>query len=241
MSTQKIRCIIVDDEPLAAEILEAYVSKVSFLELVKTCADAFEAMECLKQAQVDLIFLDINMPDLSGIEFLNALPHKPAVIFTTAYADYAVEGFNLDAIDYLLKPISFERFMRAANKAENALQAGSKTPVVEQSANPPSSSEHLFIKTEYKIVKVDLKDIWYVEGLKDYIKIVTPDGPLLTLQSMKNMQEHLPDAQFMRVHKSYIIAIAHIESIERNKIKIQDKWIPIGTTYRDQFYKRIDN
>ena len=240
MNTPNIRCIIVDDEPLAADILEAYVSKVPFLELVKTCADAFEAMECLKQEKVDLIFLDINMPDLSGIEFLNALPQKPAVIFTTAYADYAVEGFNLDAVDYLLKPISFERFMKAANKAESALNQVGTSQTNEKTSEESTSSEHLFIKTEYKIVKVDLKDIWYVEGLKDYIKIVTPEGPLLTLQSMKSMQEYLPNARFMRVHKSYIIAIAHIESIERNKIKIQDKWIPIGTTYRDQFYKRIE-
>lgn len=235
-----IRCIIVDDEPLAAEILEAYISKVAFLDLVQTCADAFEAMECLKQEKVDLIFLDINMPDLSGIEFLNALPQKPAVIFTTAYADYAVEGFNLDAVDYLLKPISFERFMKAANKAESALNQTSTTDAPTTPTTEDAPSEHMFIKTEYKIVKVDLKDIWYVEGLKDYIKIVTPDGPLLTLQSMKNMQETLPNARFMRVHKSYIVAIGHIESIERNKIKIQDKWIPIGITYRDQFYKRIE-
>jgi DNA-binding LytR/AlgR family response regulator len=234
-----IRCIIVDDEPLATEILEAYVSKVSFLELVQICANAFEAMECLKQHTVDLIFLDINMPDLSGIELLNTLATKPAVIFTTAYADYAVEGFNLDAVDYLLKPISFDRFVKAANKAESFLS--SKQATQDDSPSAEVQSEYLFVKTEYKIVKVNLRDILYVEGLKDYIKIVTPEGQLLTLQSMKNMQETLPDAQFMRVHKSYIVAIAHIESIERNKINIQDKWIPIGTTHRDQFYKRIEN
>ncbi|EAY31234.1 LytR/AlgR family response regulator transcription factor [Microscilla marina] len=234
-----IRCIIVDDEPLATDILEAYVSKIAFLELVQICANAFEALDCLKRNTIDLIFLDINMPDLSGIEFLNALPQKPAVIFTTAYADYAVEGFNLDAVDYLLKPISFDRFLKAANKAESFL--ASKQSGKEVVGADEAPTEHLFVKTEYKIVKVNLKDIWYVEGLKDYIKIVTFEGQLLTLQSMKNMQETLPDAQFMRVHKSYIIAMAYIESIERNKIKIQDKWIPIGTTYRDQFYKRIEH
>lgn len=234
-----IRCIIVDDEPLATEILEAYVSKISFLELVQICANAFEAIECLKQHTVDLIFLDINMPDLSGIELLNTLATKPAVIFTTAYANYAVEGFNLDAVDYLLKPIPFDRFVKAANKAEAFFS--SKQTTQDDSAMAEVQSEYLFVKTEYKIVKVNLKDILYVEGLKDYIKIVTPEGQLLTLQSMKNMQETLPDAQFMRVHKSYIVAIAHIESIERNKINIQDKWIPIGTTHRDQFYKRIEN
>lgn len=236
-----IRCIIVDDEPLAVEILEAYVSKVPFLELQQTCANAFEAMDCLKQHVVDLVFLDINMPDLSGIEFLNALPKKPSVIFTTAYADYAVEGFNLDAVDYLLKPISFDRFLKAANKAEHLFNlAHKKNNAPTQPAAAKQNSEFLFVKTEYKIVKVNLSDVWYVEGLKDYIKIVTPDGPLLTLQSMKNMQENLPSEKFMRVHKSYIIAIAHIESIERNKIKIHEKWIPIGTTYREQFYKRIE-
>lgn len=234
-----IRCIIVDDEPLATEILEAYVNKVSFLDLVQICANAFEAMECLKQNTVDLIFLDINMPDLSGIEFLNTLAIKPAVIFTTAYADYAVEGFNLNAVDYLLKPISFDRFVKAANKAESFL--GSQQPTQDDNPASGAQSEYLFVKTEYKIVKVNLKDILYVEGLKDYIKIVTVEGQLLTLQSMKSMQETLPDAQFIRVHKSYIVAIAHIESIERNKIKIKDKWIPIGTTHRDHFYKRIEN
>lgn len=235
-----IRCIIVDDEPLATEILEAYVSKVAFLELVQICANAFEAMDCLKQHSVDLVFLDINMPDLSGIEFLNALPQKPAVIFTTAYADYAVEGFNLDAVDYLLKPISFDRFLKATNKAENFFNPTTAAGTSAEPAATEQETEHLFIKTEYKIVKVNLKDIWYVEGLKDYIKIVTHEGQLLTLQSMKSMQGTLPNAKFMRVHKSYIVAIGHIESIERNKIKIQDKWIPIGTTYRDQFYKRIE-
>ncbi|WP_299456100.1 LytTR family DNA-binding domain-containing protein [uncultured Microscilla sp.] len=233
-----IRCIIVDDEPLATDILEAYVSKIAFLELVQICANAFEALDCVKKNTIDLIFLDINMPDLSGIEFLNALPQKPAVIFTTAYADYAIEGFNLDAVDYLLKPISFDRFLKAANKAESFLV--SKQLGKEVVGFDEAPTEYLFVKTEYKIVKVNLKDIWYVEGLKDYIKIVTSGGQLLTLQSMKNMLETLPDVQFMRVHKSYIVAMAYIETIERNKIKIQDKWIPIGTTYRDQFYKRIE-
>ena len=236
-----IRCIIVDDEPLATEILGAYVSKVAFLELVQICANAFEAMDCLKQHSVDLVFLDINMPDLSGIELLNTLSQKPAIVFTTAYADYAVEGFNLDAVDYLLKPISFDCFLKAANKAESFFNP-TAVPVVAATtlASPEPEAEYLFVKTEYKIVKINLKDIWYVEGLKDYIKIVTHEGQLLTLQSMKIMQVTLPDTKFMRVHKSYIIAIGHIESIERNKIKIQEKWIPIGTTYRDQFYKRIE-
>lgn len=233
-----IRCIVVDDEPLALDILEDYISKVPFLKLVKKCSTALEALDCLKTEEIHLIFLDIQMPDLTGIQFLESLPKKPDVIFTTAYSDYAIEGFNLNAIDYLLKPISFERFLKAANKYYDGIN--------KNAANLPSAKgggqedEYIFIKTEYKIVKVNLADVLYIEGLKDYIRFVTVNEQLLTLQSMKGMEEILPYKKFMRVHKSYIISLKHIETIERNKIKIRDKWIPIGNTYRESFFKVIE-
>lgn len=224
-----INCIIVDDEPLALDILEDYIKKVPFLNLSKKCLSSMEAMDILQKEKMDLVFLDIQMPDLTGIELLKTLPQKPDVIFTTAYSDYAIEGFNLDAVDYLLKPISFERFLKAANKYYSNPQ------------HAPSLHEpYLFIKTEYKIVKVNLEDIMYIEGLKDYIRFVTTQDQLLTLQSMKSMEETLAPHRFIRVHKSYIVSLRHIEAIERNKIKIKDKWIPIGNTYRDSFYQILD-
>jgi DNA-binding LytR/AlgR family response regulator len=234
-----LKCIVVDDEPLALEILEDYIAKIPFLTLIKKCSSALEALECLKKEDIKLIFLDIQMPDLTGIQFMKVLPKTPDVIFTTAYSDYAIEGFNLNAVDYLLKPISFDRFLQAVNKYYDRVTG--KTQLNNNNEeNEDDSEKYIFIKTEYRIVKVNLKDVLYIEGLKDYIKIVTPKEQLLTLQSMKYMESTLPFRQFVRVHKSYIISIRHLETIERNKIKVKEKWIPIGNTYRDGFYKIIE-
>lgn len=230
-----IKCIVIDDEPLALDILEEYISKVPFLSLRKKCGSALEALEFLKQEKIDLIFLDIQMPDLTGIQFTKSLSVKPEIIFTTAYSDYALEGFNLNAVDYLLKPISFERFLRAANKIYDAVIKNNSQPKKETQSE--SSNNYIFIKTEYRIVKVNLDEVLYIEGLKDYIRIVTAKEQLLTLQSMRYMEETLPFRQFIRVHKSYIVSLRYVEAIERNKIKIKDKWIPIGNTYRDSFFK----
>ncbi|MDX2306198.1 MAG: LytTR family DNA-binding domain-containing protein [Microscillaceae bacterium] len=235
-----IKCIVVDDEPLALDILEDYIEKVPFLNLNKKCVSAIDALESLKLEKVDLIFLDIQMPDLTGIQFVKSLSHKPDVIFTTAYSDYALEGFNLNAVDYLLKPISFERFLRAVNKYYDSFN-NKVAQAPKQHGSEHEDDKFIFIKTEYRIVKVNLSDILYIEGLKDYIRFVTPGTQLLTLQSMKSMEESLPSRQFIRVHKSYIVALQHIEAIERNKIKIKDKWIPIGNTYRDSFFKLVES
>ena len=235
-----IKCIVVDDEPLALDILEDYIDKVPFLNLTKKCVSAIEALESLKSEKVDLIFLDIQMPDLTGIQFVKSLAQKPDIIFTSAYSDYALEGFNLNAVDYLLKPISFERFLRAVNKYYDSFNNKSGTAPKPHSIES-DEEKFIFIKTEYRIIKVNLSDILYIEGLKDYIRFVTPSNQLLTLQSMKSMEESLPKRQFIRVHKSYIIALQHIEAIERNKIKIKDKWIPIGNTYRESFFKLVES
>ena len=232
-----IKCIVVDDEPLALDILEDYISKVPYLRLIKKCVNAIDALEILKNTKVDLIFLDIQMPDLTGIQFMKSLSRKPGVIFTTAYSDYAIEGFNLNAVDYLLKPISFERFLKASNKFYDGIVKNKGTNGQEFSEN---QQDFIFIKTEYKIVKVNLKEVLYIEGLKDYIRFVTNKEQLLTLQSMKVMEENLSYKRFIRVHKSYIVSLQHIEAIERNKIKIRDKWIPIGNTYKDSFYKIVE-
>ena len=165
-----IKCIVVDDEPLALDILEDYISKVPYLQLVKKCGNAIDALETLKKTKIDLIFLDIQMPDLTGIQFMKSLSRKPGVIFTTAYSDYAIEGFNLNAVDYLLKPISFERFLKAANKFYDA---NTKTNGSNGHVPREDKQDFIFIKTEYKIVKVNLEEVLYIEGLKDYVKIVT--------------------------------------------------------------------
>ncbi|MCU0445026.1 MAG: LytTR family DNA-binding domain-containing protein [Microscillaceae bacterium] len=235
-----IKCIIIDDEPLALDILEDYIQKIPYLKLVKKCGSALEALECLKRESVQLIFLDIQMPDLTGIQFMKALPKMPDVIFTTAYSDYAIEGFNLNAVDYLLKPISFDRFLQAVNKYYDRIYNQQNNTSTEE-ATEEDGDKFIFVKTEYKIVKVNLKDVLYIEGLKDYIRIVLPQSQLLTLQSMKYMESTLPNKMFVRVHKSYIVSIRHLETIERNKIKVRDKWIPIGNTYRDGFYRLVQN
>jgi two-component system, LytTR family, response regulator len=236
-----IKCIIIDDEPLALDILEDYIQKVPFLKLVKKCSSALEAIDCLKREAIQLIFLDIQMPDLTGIQFMKSLPKMPDVIFTTAYSNYAIEGFNLNAVDYLLKPISFERFLQAANKYYDRIYNQQNPSGQEDTADEEDGDKFIFVKTEYKIVKVNLKDVLYIEGLKDYIRIVLPQTQLLTLQSMKYMESTLPHKMFVRVHKSYIVSMRYLETIERNKIKVRDKWIPIGNTYRDSFYRIVQS
>ncbi len=230
-----INCLIVDDEPLAREVLETYVKAVPFLHLVKTCTNALEAIEALQTNKIDLIFLDIQMPRLTGIQFLNTIKDPPKVIFTTAYSNYALDSYNYHAVDYLLKPFSFERFLQAVNKLKPE-QAEAGLPVKTERTE---KQEFLFIKSEYKIIKVSLKDILYVEGLKDYISVYTENQRILSLQSLRKMEESLPASDFIRVHKSYIVPIARIESIERNRILINQKYIPIGDTYRPQFYQKL--
>ncbi|WP_114782301.1 LytR/AlgR family response regulator transcription factor [Botryobacter ruber] len=238
-----IRCLAVDDEPLALDILESYTKKLPFLTLVKTCSSATEAMQVLQEEQIDLMFLDIEMPELTGIQLLNILRHPPLIIFTTAYPNYALEGFNQDAVDYLLKPIPFDRFFKAVNKAQERLQHNHvkqvpETPVRVQQAAP--EQEFMFVKADYKTIRVDFKDIMWVEGLKDYVIIQTKDQKIITLLSMNKMMEKLPPSKFLRVHRSFIVALQKIDSIEKSRIRIGNKEIPIGEVYKDQFLKWVE-
>ncbi|GAB3196392.1 DNA-binding LytR/AlgR family response regulator [Pontibacter aydingkolensis] len=240
-----IRCIAVDDEPLALDIIESYISKLPFLQLVKTCSSATEAMQVLQEEQVDLMFLDIEMPELTGIQFLNILKHQPLIIFTTAYPDYALEGFNQDAVDYLLKPIPFDRFLKAVTKAQERLQRNGKaTEGGAASTTAPHAQQleqdFMFVKADYKTIRVDFRDILWIEGLKDYIIIQTRDQKIITLLSMNKMMEKLPETKFLRVHRSFIVSLQKIDSIEKSRIKIGNKEIPIGEVYKDQFLKWVE-
>ena len=233
-----MRCLIIDDEPLAVELLEDFVSKVSALKLVASCSNAIEASTILQTNEVDLIFTDIEMPDFSGVEFIKSLDVKPLFIFTTAYSHYAVEGFNLNAVDYLVKPIPFHRFLKAVNRAQELflLKKEEKEPKV-QSTDSPS---FIFVKSEYENIKLNFDDIKYFEGLKDYIKIFsTSHKPILTLSNFKNIEEKLPSDVFLRVHRSYIVSLKHIKSVQRNRILIDGVRIPIGQSYKDEFIRRI--
>ncbi|WP_316842754.1 LytTR family DNA-binding domain-containing protein [Pedobacter gandavensis] len=245
----KLRCIAVDDEPLALDIIEDYVSKVPFLELVKRTENAIEALQMVQAGGIDLVFLDIQMPELTGIQFLKIANGKSNYILTTAYSQYALESYDLNVSDYLLKPIAFDRFYKAVEKVHNqqlksleqAPLAPVVAPVVAAAPTAHPVQDFIFVKTEHKIQKIQLDDILYIEGLKDYISIYTKAERVITLQNMKKMEETLPSSQFIRVHKSYIISLDKIESIERSRITIFGKVIPIGDTYRDEFFKRIDN
>jgi two-component system LytT family response regulator len=242
----KLKCIAVDDEPLALDIIEDYVSKVPFLELVKRTEDAIEALQLVQAGGIDLVFLDVQMPELTGIQFLKIAGSKCSYILTTAYSQYALESYDLNVSDYLLKPIPFDRFYKAVEKVRNQVKVPAAV-VAEPApvATPPPSlqpvQDFIFVKTEHKIQKIELDNILYIEGLKDYISIFTKTERVITLQNMKKMEETLPSNQFIRVHKSYIISLDKIESIERSRITICSKIIPIGDTYRDEFFKRIDS
>lgn len=241
-----LKCIAVDDEPLALDIIADYVAKVPFLELVKRTENAIEAMQLVQEGNIDLVFLDIQMPELTGIQFLKIAGNKASYILTTAYSQYALESYDLNVSDYLLKPIAFDRFYKAVEKVRNQHQkqeAAVAVPTPEPIPAPASAApiqDFIFVKTEHKIQKIELDDILYIEGLKDYISIFTKSERVITLQNMKKMEETLPKGDFIRVHKSYIIAVDKIESIERSRIAIAGKTIPVGDTYRDAFFKLID-
>jgi DNA-binding LytR/AlgR family response regulator len=229
-----INCIALDDEPMALDLLEDNIKKVPFLNLVKKCKSTEEAFEVLKKNKIDLIFLDIEMPNISGISFLKSLVNKPMVIFITAYEKYAIEGFDLDILDYLLKPVSFERFFKAVGKAyEYYGYLTNQEPMLNQ-------SKYIFIKADYKIIKIDIDEILYIEGLKDYIKIHVGNKTILTLSSLKAIEEKLPSGNFIRVHKSYIVSVQKIETISRSRIQIQNNEIPISENYRDYLFKIIE-
>lgn len=231
-----MNCIAVDDEPLALELLEDFIKKIPFLNLVKLCKNAIEANEVLQVENIDLVFIDINMPEITGVDFIKNLDNKPYVIFTTAYSEYAVQGFELNAVDYLVKPFLFDRFIKAVNKANELYKLNNKT----SSQNQNNVDNFIFVKADYSTVKIYLKEILFIEGLKDYVKIYTTEKKILTLITMKKIEDRL-SSNFIRVHRSYIVAIDKIDSIQRNRIIINEKWIPIGNSYKDNFYKRIED
>ena len=235
-----IRCIAIDDEALALDLLEDNIRKVPFLELVQRCRSAAEAMDALRENMVDLIFLDIQMPDISGIQLLKSLTNRPLVIFTTAYSNYAREGYDLDVIDYLLKPYSFERFLKAVNKVREYIDLRENAGILAISEGKSRIPTCLFVKSDYKLVKISFEDITYIEGLKDYVKIYTGDRPVITQMSMKSLEEKLPARDFLRVHRSYIVAFGKIDSVQKQLLTIGKKEIPVGEFYRDELYKRIN-
>ncbi|WP_179347696.1 LytR/AlgR family response regulator transcription factor [Winogradskyella pacifica] len=239
MSNFKITCSIVDDEPMALNLVESYVEKTPFLDLKNKFSSAIEAMEVLKNNPVDLLFLDIQMPDLTGIEFSKMLPKETRVIFTTAFDHYALEGFKVEAIDYLLKPFDYAEFLAAANKANTwfELVKGKRESILSK------EKEFLFVKSEYKQLRVKLADVLYFEGLKDYIKIWLKDNPkpILTLMSLKSLEEELPESQFMRVHRSFIVSLHNIDVIERSQIIINQQRITVSEQYKSKFLEFINN
>ncbi len=238
MANLKITCVIVDDEPMALTLVEGYVKKTPFLVLKKKCSSAIEAMEFLKGEPVDLLFLDIQMPDLTGIEFSKMLPKDTRVIFTTAFDQYALEGFKVEALDYLLKPFDYAEFLAAANKANTwfTLVKGMQQPLLSE------EKEFLFVKSEYKQLRIRLADVLYFEGLKDYIKIWLKDNPkpVLTLMSLKSLEEELPEIKFMRVHRSFIVSLENVEVIERSQIIINKKRITVSEQYKPKFLAFIN-
>lgn len=231
---KKITCLIADDEPMALSLIESYVLKTPFLELKAKCNSAIKAMEFLEtDSDIDLFFLDIQMPDLTGLEFSRLLPAKSKVIFTTAFDQYAIEGYKVNALDYLLKPFDYNEFLNAAQKARNHFETNSFQNNENQQNN--KNSDFIFVKSEYRQIKINFSEILYIEGLKDYVKIYTSSHPrpILTLMSLKKLEEELPSEQFMRVHRSYIISLEKIEAIERNHVVIKDGFITIAPNYKD--------
>lgn len=225
----KIKCLIVDDEPLSQDVLKKYISDSPMLELVNTCFDAFEATEILQTSVIQLIFLDINMPRLSGVRFVRTLSNPPLIIFTTAYPEYAIEGFEVDAVDYLVKPFSYERFLKAVNKAVEKISLSQ--------LRKTSADGFLLLKSDKKVYKVNFGDIFYMQSLGDYIKVFTSGKCIVVHDTIKNMVEQLPESKFIRVHKSYVIAIDKIQFIEGNQVKVSDEMIPVGLSFRDDLQR----
>ncbi|MBN1272565.1 MAG: response regulator transcription factor [Candidatus Aminicenantes bacterium] len=226
-----MRCLLIDDEPVALDILADYIKKVPFLECIGSFRDPLKALDFLKDHNADLIFLDINMPDLSGMQFLKSLKNQPLVIFTTAYSKYALEIYDYDAVDYLLKPIEFDRFVKAANKALEMYNLGTAAPHI------PGVRDFILIKSGTKYFKLKFSDILYIKGTGNYVTLVTEKKEIMYLSTMKKVLSILPSALFYRVHKSYIINLSHVDHIQDDRIRIKEENIPVGELYRDTFYK----
>ena len=232
-----IRCLAIDDEPLALQQLVAYINKVPFLELAAQCQSALEARDFLEHDTADAIFCDINMPDLNGMDFVKSLATPPLIVFTTAYSEYAIEGFKVNAVDYLLKPFGLQDFQKAANRLKERLGQQSYSPSQEE-----TSGESLFLKTDYRIVKVSISDIRYIEGMSEYLKVWIEGEakPIIALLSMKKMEERLP-SHFMRIHRSYIINLTKIQEVNKNRVIMDaDTYLPIGDMYKEKFQSYIN-
>ena len=239
-----INAIIVDDEPLAQDVLETYIDKIPEINLLSKCNNAIEANEMLKKEDVDLMFLDIQMPQLTGIDFLKTLSKPPIVIFTTAYPNYAIEGFELNALDYLLKPISLDRFMKAVNKAIEQIELQRKDSNSGPASSQQDGPDFIFVKADKKLIKINYADIIYIEGLKDYVIIRMNTQRVITLQTMKSLEEKLPQNHFKRIHRSYIVNIDKIDAVVGNMIEVQEKnqtkHLPIGKNYREELLAIIN-
>lgn len=235
--SQSIKCIIVDDEPMAREILQTHLQKISFVSIVASCKNAMEAYTVLNSQTIDLVFLDINMPEVSGLSLAKSINKNCKIIFTTAYREYAVDGFNLEAVDYLLKPISFERLLQAINKL--------KTHVIKKSRNVsyemPEKNAFIFVRSDRKMVKIDFNEIDYIESLSDYIKIHLSDKIVITRETISNIEAKLPVANFMRIHRSFIVSIDKINSFTTEFIEIKDKAISISRTYKTSVLNKLEN
>lgn len=233
-----IRTIAIDDEPLALQLVTGYISKTPFLALLSGFDNPLDAMEFLEENPVDLIFLDIKMPDLTGIEFARILVNSPKIVFTTAYEKYALQGFKLEAVDYLLKPFSYEEFLKAAKKAEKLIRLEHAGQHEEIEAN----SEFLFLKSDYKIRRINFNQITYVEGLKDYVKVYLQNEPkpILSINTLKTLEAKLPEVKFMRVHRSFIVNLDKIDTIERSRIVFGSVYIPVSEQYKDKFQQFLD-
>ncbi|MBT3243221.1 MAG: response regulator transcription factor [Bacteroidetes bacterium] len=231
-----IKSIAIDDEAPALRQMGAYIEKTPFLELVGSFNSALEAITFLDDHMVDLIFVDIQMPDLSGMDFVKSLDPKPMIVFTTAYSEYAVEGFKVDAVDYLLKPIAYLDFLKSAGKAHKQYEAKMADNKVSH------DKEHLFVKSEYRLIRINFSDIQYIEGMREYVRIhLLSDKPVMSLLSMKSLEEQLPGDRFMRVHRSFIVNLSEIKIVERSRIVFGDKYIPVAEQYKEQFQKYVDS
>ena len=233
----RIKCLAIDDEPLALQQIGAYIGKTPFLETAALCQSAFEALKYLTTNEVDLMFVDINMPDLNGMDFVKSLAQKPQIIFTTAYSEYAIDGFKVDALDYILKPVSYASFLKSANKAKTWFELNHR-----QSETIQTTQDSLFVKSEYKMIRIFLSEITYIESSNEYIKIHLINGePVTTLIRLKVMEEQLPKDKFMRVHRSFIVNLGRVKVIERNRIIFdQNVYIPLGEQYKESFQAFVD-
>lgn len=240
----KIKCLVVDDEELARTLLDNYVGRLPHLELIQKCKNPLEAISALENHQIDLLFLDIQMPELTGIEFLKTLKNKPAVIFTTAYPDYALEGYSLDVIDYLLKPFGFDRFVQAVNKAVDLIRlqnidSHQINPKEHISKIQKSTKDYILVKSEHKVHRLKYEDIFFIQGMREYVAYHTPNGRILSLQSLKSLEKDLPSDLFIRTHKSYIVSIEKVNTLEGNLLIIGKEKLPIGASYREVVLKKI--